>query len=448
MSGARTTGGTATLVVLIALVIGIIAAAAIFSVARGTQDVAEHGTTGIIAEATLSAAAASHNATSQAQVVAEAGDLGVAAAEDVTASLGRSREAIAELQERAGQLVDTIDDTQMRARVAGEVGTLSASATAILEAIETGDLERSLAAIETELHPAYDALVQTLAGVRNEAYAELDIAGNDAGRLADAARFVVVLVLPIAILFTFRNRVRRIQRRQELEAELEKEQAVSQTKSDFISHMSHQLRTPLTGIYGAAMELNDPAISANIPLSKELTIMITEESAELARMVEDILAVAAEDQGELTSKPQEIDPIAEINSVLEPFHIIGQATVRNLTPATVFADPRHFRQVISNLISNAHRYGSDPVGVRGFVDSDDYVVEVLDCGDGVPAEDEAKLFNRYVHEDDSPLITGRVGLGLSVAEILVTAMKGAIEYSRRSDLTVFTVRVPLAAPPS
>jgi len=60
----------------------------------------------------------------------------------------------------------------------------------------------------------------------------------------------------------------------------------------------------------------------------------------------------------------------------------------------VSADPRHFRQVISN----AHRYGSDPVRIRGFVDDDAYIVEVLDSGDGVSAGEEATLFNRYVHE--------------------------------------------------
>ncbi|MDJ0953572.1 MAG: HAMP domain-containing sensor histidine kinase [Acidimicrobiia bacterium] len=436
---------TAFSVTLVAVVlVGIVAAAAVFSIARGAQEVAGDGATGILAEATLSAAAATHNAVSQAQVVAEGEALGVASSEDLETTFGRADEAIAELDSRTRQVLQELGDGATGAVVASESQALRRVAEETVAAIEQGQLDRSLELVGGDLRTNYEALVLSLVDIRNDSYSQISLTREDMGRLADAARFVVVLLVPIVILIVYRSRIRRLQAQQELEADLEKEQAVSQTKSEFISHMSHELRTPLTSIYGSALELHDPAISSNTALSLELTSMITEEAAELARMVEDILAVAAEDQDQLTVEAVRMDPVTEIGSILEPLEVIGRKTMRHVAPGDVMADPRHFRQVISNLVSNAHRYGLSPVVIKGSPNGSAYVLEVIDHGPGVGDEVEDKLFNRFVHDGDSPLITGTVGLGLSVAEILVTRMDGSISYDRRDNTTVFSVRLPLA----
>jgi K+-sensing histidine kinase KdpD len=426
------------------LVVGIVAAAAIFSIARGARGVGQDGTVGILAEATLSAAAATHNAVAQALVINEAEVLGVAAPTDRTTSLERAEEALAELESRTDHVIAELEDEAVGQRINEQSSDLIASASRVIAAIRDGELEGSVAEIDSEIQSSYEALATTLVELRNETYSSIAIARDDAGRLADAARFLVVLLIPVTILLAYRSRINRAQARQDLENKLEKEHAVSRTKSDFISHMSHQLRTPLTSIYGSALALSDPSIDSSPALTRELISLMTEESTELARMVEDMLAVAAEDQGRLTVDSRPIDPAAETKGALEPLTIAGYKTVRYLEPSSIIADPRHFRQAISNLVSNAHRYGLGPVVVEGYTDGSEYTIDVIDHGPGVDPETEQRLFDRFCHEGDSPLVTGTVGLGLAVAEILVTRMDGAIAYQRRDNTTVFTIRLPLA----
>ncbi len=427
---------------LAVLAVGIAAVAVIFSIAKGTSEVAANGTTAILEEATLSAAAATHNSAAQSIVIADAHEIGFAELSDLQESIGRTEEAAAELARRTEQLTGELSDNGARATVEAESDALQQAVAVTLWHIRASDPNTSRDTAESDLRANYEAFVTTLAELRNEAYTQITIARKDAGRLADAARFLVVLLVPATILITYRSRIRRAQKQAELESELAKEQAVSRTKSDFIAHISHQLRTPLTGIYGSALALNDPAAGSNGDLSQELTAMITEESAELARMVEDILAVAAEDQGQLSVDIAEIDPVIEILGVLEPLDLVGQTTGRELRPGTAMADARHFRQVISNLVSNAHRYGEPPVTISGRATVSGYVIEVTDCGSGVDPEIEERLFNRYVHEGDAPLLTGTIGLGLSVAQLLITRMHGTINYSRRARTTVFTITLP------
>lgn len=437
------------LALVIAAVFGlsIIAAAATFSIARSTTEVSADGSRGILAEATLSAAAATLNATAQAQLVSEAAELDVVAAAEIDKTLGTAEEAISELHNRTEQLSNELAGDASITQLVDHSNMLQTLAAEAVADMREGDTAASLTIIDGDLHSEYDTLVGELAKIRNDAFSRMAVARDDAGRLADAARFLVVLLVPLAVLITFRNQIRRGQMRQELEAELEKEQLVSQTKSDFIAHLSHELRTPLTGIYGAALELNDLEVSADRYLVAELTKMITEESADLARMVEDILTVAAEDQDQLTIDSQTINPAVEIKAALEPFELIGRMTLQTVSPAGVHADPRHFRQVISNLVSNAHRYGEPPVAITGKIVSTDYLIEVIDYGDGVDPVTRDALFSRYVHKDDSPLITGTVGLGLSVANILVTRMNGTISYERTNNATIFRVRLPLTTIP-
>ncbi|MDX2467479.1 MAG: HAMP domain-containing sensor histidine kinase, partial [Acidimicrobiia bacterium] len=364
-----------------ALVLGVIAAAANFSIAKGTSDVAAEGTRGILSEATLSAAAATRNATAQTQVIAEGEALGVAASSDLAISIDRAEEAIRELTSRADQLRDEIGD-QSAATVAAETQAVADAATQTLSAITSGDLTQSIEHLH-EVDSSYEILVTNLAELRNDAFSGMTIAREEAGRLADAARFLVVLLVPFAILLAYRTRTRRAQQQNDLESELEKEQAVSRTKSEFISHISHQLRTPLTSIYGSALALSDPSTCPDGALTHELTSLITEESAELARMVEDLLAVAAEDQGRLHIELMTTDPVAEIEGVLQPLDLVGYKTDRSLRSASVLADPRHLRQVVSNLVFNAHRHGAQPIKIAGRVGTDDYTIEVTDAGPGI-----------------------------------------------------------------
>jgi signal transduction histidine kinase len=306
-----------------------------------------------------------------------------------------------------------------------------------------GNVDGAGQTIAGDLTSAYEALASTLIMIRNDASATITATQDDAARMADAARFFVVLLVPVMILVAYRYHVRRVRRQEELERELDRERIASRTKSDFIAEMSHQLRTPLAGIYGSALELRDPAIGANAELS-ELAKLITRQSAALTKLVENTLTLATADQGQLIVDVREMNPVTEIVGALESLDVVGHTTSQELTPGVVIADPHYFRQVVSNLASNAHRYGQEPVEVRGGISGDGYVIEVIDSGDGTDVDDEQRHLNRHVPGAVSPLATEIADLDLLATEILVARMGGAIEYERRDGKAVFTVWLPRA----
>ena len=133
----------------------------------------------------------------------------------------------------------------------------------------------------------------------------------------------------------------------------------------------------------------------------------------------------------------------EVEAVLAPMRAMGIEIVSKVALEYVTADRLRLRQVLRNLLSNALKHGEPPIAVTGRVERHRYVLAVTDSGPGVPAELEARLFQRFIHQGRDPLLTGSVGLGLSIARLLVRRMGGALAYRHSEDLTTFSVELPL-----
>ncbi len=426
------------------LVVALIAAAMVFAIARGTTETADEGTAGILAEASLSAAATARNSTVQALVIAEAVDLDVATQNELATSLSHVEAATTELRTRVDRFTEALESPSLIGEVKAETTAFISVVDLMVEQMRTGRTEGSVERVDGSLDQAYDALATTLADKRDSAIGFITLAGEDAGRLADAARFLVLLLVPVVVLLAYRLRVRREQKRRDLEHQLEKQRVVSETQDDFIAGLSHVLRTPLTAIYGFSLELIEPTGTNDPALIRELATFIAAESFDLSRMVEDILTAAAADKDTLVVSTEATDPVAEVQTILAPMRSIGQEVQTRMQGATIVADPLSLRQILGNLISNAVRYGGPNRSVIGRRDGLSYSIEVRDDGLGVPRELEDRLFSRFVHRGEDPLLTGTVGLGLAVAELLTTRNGGTITYSRQSGETVFAVTFPLA----
>ncbi len=431
-------------VVAATLAIALIAAAVVFSVARGTTETADAGTVGILSEASLSAAATTRNSAVQAQVITEAHSLGVASVEELETSFARVEAATAELQQRIDRFGAALGDPAQIGTIKAETTSFIAIVDMGLDEMRAGRIEQSAEIIGANLDRSYQNLSVTLAEHRDAAMGFIAIAGQDAGRLADAARFLVLLLVPVIVLLAYRLRVRREQRRLELEHELEKQRLRTETQDEFIASLSHVLRTPLTAIYGFSLELVEPTGVNDPALTRELATFIAAESADLSRMVEDILTVASSDNEGLVISTAPTDPVAEVEKVLAPIRAVGGNIATCLENAVISTDPMRFRQIIGNLVSNAVRHGGPECLVVGRREGLGYTIEVRDNGPGVTASLEERLFSRFVHQGEDPLLTGTVGLGLAVAHLLTTASGGEISYERDGDETVFAVTFPLA----
>src|SRR5262245_35494266 len=194
------------------------------------------------------------------------------------------------------------------------------------------------------------------------------------------------------------------------------------TRSALLSAVSHDLRTPLASIAGAASALAAPALDGNA--RAELVATIREESERLTRLIGDLLDLTRLESGDLSAK-KEPYPLEEIvDSALQRLGpaLAGREVVR-VQPEEVLeapVDPVLLEQVLLNLLENAGKYtpGGSPIDVRIDASDGQAVIEVADRGPGLPPGEEARVFERFYRAADSHRSRG-TGLGLTVCEAIV-----------------------------
>ena len=417
---------------------GLLAALAlVYTNATGVIEVAEQARLQQASESALGATAAARNAIGNALLLSH-GDfdasLSAAAVEDAHAVLS-------ELDAR----IDTVAGIAGPSSLVEAAQTAADEGRAVLALIESGDPEAAGAAASGTASPAFDALTTELTRIRGEAVQAIARAAAEAGSVATASRFTVAFFVPTTALGVGVVLVRRRRKRERLAVDLEKERAINRSKDQLIANLSHELRTPLTGIYTSALTIEDLGFE-DLEVAGELNSMIVDQSADLNRMVEDLLVSAQADAGRLSFDLKETDPATEIAGVVKELRRLGTPIATQVLAAPVIADPGRLRQLLRNLLSNAIRHGGPTVEVHGAPARESYLIRVEDDGPGVPAEIEARLFERFVHQGDRPLIVGSVGLGLAITRVLAEGMGGTITHRRDGGRTIFEVWLDLARP--
>lgn len=413
---------------------GLLAAlAVVFSHASSARETADEAVAVQQVEATLGSLATFRAVLGQTLLVAEASP-GAAA---LPVLVGDARI----LAERLGEQFDDASRilSERGLELGLDPGALLDASAAVLDAIEADDAEAAQAAAVAAAD-AIETLTVELGGRRDEMVGVIADAGAQAGRVATAARFMVALGMPGIMLLSWAVLAGRRRRRREISVALERERELNRSKDQMIANISHELRTPLTSIYAAARTLDDMS-DPDPELSRELNGVVVEQSGELKRMVEDLLVSAQADADRLALAIQEVEVAEAVRSVTDDFARTGTPVEVRCGPGTVAADPLRLRQILRNLVANARVHGGDHIWVEGAVDSRGYLLAVADDGPGVPAELEERLFTRFIHQGDRPLITGSVGLGLSITRLLAEAMGGTIRYSRRDGITRFEIHL-------
>jgi len=416
---------------------GLLAALAlVYTNASGVVEVADHARVQQAAESALGATAAARNAIGQALLIAQ-GDFDPAVQ---TAVVAEARTVLSELESRVRVLTEASATPEPLIAAAQSV---SVQAWRVLDLIDEGDTDGAGTAAVGPATDAFQVLTGELTLIRGTAVQAIAQAAAEAGSVATASRFTVAFFVPtVAVAFAL-VLVRRRRKREQLAADLARERTINRSKDQLIANLSHELRTPLTGIYTSALTIEDLGFE-DLDVARELNAMIVDQSADLNRMVEDLLASAQADAGRLAFDLKPIDPVAEITSVVKELGRLGTPIRVEAAPASVVADGGRLRQLLRNLVSNAIRHGGPTVGVSGAPVGAEYVVRVVDDGAGVPEEIEQRLFERFVHQGDRPLIVGSVGLGLAITRVLTEGMGGRIDYRRQDGRTIFEVRLALA----
>jgi PAS domain S-box-containing protein len=201
-------------------------------------------------------------------------------------------------------------------------------------------------------------------------------------------------------------------------------------RETFIGVLSHELRTPVTTIFGGAKLLARPSSSLDPETKLGIFRDIHEEAERLQRLVEDVVALNrfGEDAGEIGWEPVLIQRLLPRVVQSEDGRWPGVTFELQIDAGlpTISADPTYVEQVIRNLLSNAAKYGGveSTVKILAETGTNEVMVRVLDDGPGFPIEETDRLFELFYRSPGTATIAGGAGIGLFVSSRLIRAMGG------------------------
>jgi two-component system, OmpR family, phosphate regulon sensor histidine kinase PhoR len=227
------------------------------------------------------------------------------------------------------------------------------------------------------------------------------------------------------------------------------ERVVEQMRSDFVSTVSHELRAPLTSIYGFAATLLREDVEFEEEERNVFLTYIESEAQRLTTIVDKLLSVARLDSGDLQLELSPVDLrslVSEVvDSVREEADVNGHELVVDLpdVPLPARTDTDKVRQVLLNLVDNAVRFspGGGRVTVGALRRGETIVLSVADEGVGIPDNEQERIFSKFYRVGDAQ--TGGTGVGLFIAQGLVSALGGRITVrSAEGQGSSFVVELP------
>ncbi|MHC8299954.1 hybrid sensor histidine kinase/response regulator [Pseudomonas sp. ZS1P83] len=235
--------------------------------------------------------------------------------------------------------------------------------------------------------------------------------------------------------------------------QLELEQAV-RMRDDFMSIVAHEVRTPLNGLILETqlrkMHLaRDNAAAFALDKMHAMVDRDERQIKSLIRLIEDMLDVSRIRTGKLSIRPTRFDLSALVRGLLQNFAPQIDAAECSVTldaeqPVVGNWDEFRIEQVISNLMTNALRYGAkSPITVKVYSESGQARVDVRDLGIGISEENQKRIFQQFERVTAKHAVAG-LGLGLFISEQIVAAHGGFINVeSRIGEGALFRVCLPL-----
>jgi len=224
-------------------------------------------------------------------------------------------------------------------------------------------------------------------------------------------------------------------------------------RSALLTSISHDLRTPLAAVMGAAGTLRSMSDSLDQQAKAELVATIIDEAERLNRFIANLLDMTKLESGAVVPNAALHDLGEVVGSALERAsrilaqHRIEVDLAKDLPMVEI--DPVLFEQVLFNLLDNAAKYA--PVGtivrIQSWRDRDTVGLQVLDEGDGIPDADLEHIFDKFYRAHKADRVRAGTGLGLAISRGFIEAMRGTIVAANRSDRSgaVFTITLPVPA---
>jgi two-component system sensor histidine kinase KdpD len=227
-------------------------------------------------------------------------------------------------------------------------------------------------------------------------------------------------------------------------------------RTALLSSISHDLKTPLASVIGAAGTLRDLSGKLSDAQKTELLTSILDESERLNRFIANLLDMTKLETGAVVPNFSSYDLVEIVASALErAARILSQHEVEMELAADLpmlEIDAILFEQVLFNLLDNAAKYApaGTTVRIQGWREQGSVCLQVLDEGDGIPPADLEHIFDKFYRARKGDHVRAGTGLGLAISRGFIEAMKGTLTAANRTDRTgaVFTVRLPVPLEPA
>jgi signal transduction histidine kinase len=225
---------------------------------------------------------------------------------------------------------------------------------------------------------------------------------------------------------------------------------LSQLRADFVSLVSHELRSPMAAVIGAARTLQDRWRMLSAAQRESFLALIGDETARLAELVADVLDTSRIEAGTFSYRFEEVDLGRVVDEAIETAVLAQQevqvvASVHGALP-TIRGDHARLRQVLGNLIENAVKYSPEggEVRVAAAAGNGTVRISVRDAGPGIPRDQQARIFEKFGRADVEGGSKPGTGLGLFIARSIAEAHGGALDVSSGAGQgSTFTLTVPV-----
>ncbi len=238
--------------------------------------------------------------------------------------------------------------------------------------------------------------------------------------------------------------------------DIERERFAAETerlRSALLTSISHDLRTPLASILGSASSLRSQFAVLDENSRAELIGTIEEEAERLNRFIANLLDMTRLESGAVAPRLEPVDLGDVVGSALRrAAAVLARHRIEVDLPADLpmpRLDPVLFEQVVFNLLDNAGKYAppETTITIAARAENNTVSLSVADEGDGIPAEDRERIFDKFYRVQATDRKRAGTGLGLAICRGFVEAMGGTIGVSNRSDRSgaLFAIALPLPA---
>lgn len=239
------------------------------------------------------------------------------------------------------------------------------------------------------------------------------------------------------------------QSKNELSQALEKEKALNEIKSRFVSTASHEFRTPLGTILSSVSLIQRYTKTEEQDKREKHILRIKNAVTHLTEMLNDFLSLDKLEEGIVRYKPSLTNISETIKAIIEEVSPIlkkGQHIIYKHSSDTseCMTDPQILKNILFNLISNAGKYSDEdkPIVITSKIENNQCIISVRDEGYGIPETDQPYLFTRFFRANNVSNIQG-TGLGLNIVKKYIELMNGRIEFeSKLNEGSTFTIYIP------